>query len=256
MNNVLTLWKLLFGSAALPNDLEAIGVDPENGNIILYDGHTGEPFTNGLKVSHVENERRLTQREHIVVFPLQHLVLARATLKNCITPEGSTGMKEGLGRQKERLITINNLVGNTLEADPNRPANELVLEGRFAALKEKQPGTVAAEHHILTMEPGLRNSKGHIMTVGQFEQACHVLQSSNLNVNGFRKHLILFGRHDDGRWQYAFKVYAKGGKKVALQAALDKLKLHLLGQSAIPFQEEVVVDDFNANYDRKIPISF
>lgn len=35
-------------------------------------------------------------------------------LQDCITKEGDNGMKEGLGRQKRRLLAINIIAGNAL----------------------------------------------------------------------------------------------------------------------------------------------
>ena len=119
--------------------------------------------------------------------------------------------------------------------------------------------TPAMDHQVLTREPYLLNAKGKLMSVRQFEDASHLLRSDSLNSLGDRKHVILFGRNETGDWKYKIKVYAKGGKKVAFQAAYNCLKAYLTGHFNPMYRFEcgpAYVDDFNPNWNHGVPFSF
>ena len=105
----------------------------------------------------------------------------------------------------------------------------------------------------------LTNAKGSMMSVKQFEAASYLLRSDSLNDHGDRKHVILFGCDENGNWKYKIKVYAKGGKKYALQAAFNCLKAYLTGHFDPMFRFEcgqAYVNDFDPNWNKGVPISF
>lgn len=135
MNKTLKLWKVLFGQDLTPNDCEIIGVEPD-GTVIYYNAEDGSCYNNGLTVDAVEDEEgKMNEREHIVTHPLQYVGLLRMQLQACLSPEGSKGMKDGLGRQKARLLEINTIVERALSADPHKFVSNLKKEAEFLRMK-------------------------------------------------------------------------------------------------------------------------
>lgn len=120
---------------------------------------------------------------------------------------------------------------------------------------EMENGTIL----ISVKEPLLVNKKGNVMSVNEFERSSYLLRSDSLLENGDRKHVILFGCDENGNWKYKIKVYAKGGKKYAFQAAFNCLKAYLTGHFDPNFRFEfgqAYVADFDPNWNKGVPLSF
>ena len=205
MNKTLKLWNALFGQDLTPNDCEIIGVEPD-GTVIYYNATDGTCYNNGLTVDAVEDEEgKMNEREHIVTHPLQYVVLLRMQLAACLSLEGSNGMKDGLGRQKARLLEINTIVERALSTDPHKFVSNLKKEAEFVRMKNasvplKKAQRVGPEHAMMTNEPFLRGDNGRILSRSAFEQRCYIQragQRSDRWENGkhvsVRKFAVYFG---------------------------------------------------------------
>jgi hypothetical protein len=158
---------------------------------------------------------------------------------------------------------LNNLLIDMLHLCGKDVVNEQLKEAidhYTAELHEEQSGrTPAMDHHTLAKEPMLTNAKGSMMTLNQFKVASHLLRSDSLNDNRDRKHVILFGCNENGRWKYKITVYAKGGKHYAFQTAFSCLKEYVRGHFDPMFRFEfgqAYVADFNPNWNKGVPLSF
>lgn len=267
MNKTLKLWQAVFGTDLTPKDQEIIGVEPD-GTVIYYNATDGTCYNNGLTVDTVEDEEgKMNEREHIVTHPLQYVGLLRMQLQACLSPEGSKGLRDGLGRQKTRLLEINAIAERALSADPNKYVDNLKKEVEYRRLKKevlpeaKKPNANAAEHAMMTNEPHLRGDNGRLLSRAAFEQRCHIQRAKNRSEkqeNGkrvlVRKFAVYFGRNEQtGTWKYAIGIYCNTHEE-AVTRAFNEIKLWNLnrGETLARFPDEYYDMDFN----RRIPLSF